>query len=105
MIDSIKLDIRLAEVVAELNVVETERFRAAGFTHTPDKVTSKNRSKFVAIDFGSSGAFLVEKSTGELYNIKGYGVADYNKKLKANIGNLFTVDVRKLWSQRWNYLR
>lgn len=110
MIDPVAFKInfqnRINEIVAALNVIEAERHLAAGYSHKPDLVTSKVRSKFVAIDFGYSGAFLVEKSTGELYNIKSkYGVPDYNKKQKANLGNIFTVDPRQLHSRRWNYLR
>lgn len=63
------------------------------------------KKKFIALDCGGSGAFLIEKTTGEIFNIKGYGTPDYNKKLKANIGNIMTVDPAYLLSKRWNYLR
>ena len=53
----------------------------------------------------TSGAFLVEKTTGEIYNIKAYGVPDHNKKAKANLGNITTVDPAVLHSKRYNYLR
>ena len=89
---------RLDEVVAALNVLEQQHQFA-------DIVTWKARKKFVAIDFGTSGTFLVEKTTGELFNIKSYGVADYNKKQKANIGNIFSVDPAVLYRKRYNYLR
>lgn len=68
-------------------------------------VVSKSGKKFTYLDIGRSGAFLVEHATGELYNIKGYGVPDYNKKKKADIGNLATVDPAVLHTKRWNYLR
>jgi hypothetical protein len=48
---------------------------------------------------------MVERSTGELFNIRGYGKIDRNKKAKADIGNIQTVDPRELLSKRWNYLR
>ena len=60
--------------------------------------------KFLYIDIGHSGAFLVEKKTGELYNIKAYGQADYNKKRKADLGNVFTADPVKVFRNRYNYL-
>ena len=70
-----------------------------------DAVTIKIGRKFVNLDIGRSGAFMVEKATGELYNIKGYGQPDYNKKKKADIGNIATVDPAWLLTKRWNYLR
>ena len=76
-----------------------------GTTVPPDKVTAKPRTKFIAIDIGSYGAYLVEKTTGEIYNIKAYGVPDRNKKVKADVGNVFTVDAAELLRKRWNYLR
>ncbi len=65
----------------------------------------KDRKKFIALDCNGSGYFLVEKETGELFNIKAYGVPDRNKKLKANLGNIATVDARFLYEKRYNYLR
>ena len=35
--------------------------------------TAKDRSKYIALDDGTSGAFLVEKLTGDVWTIKGYG--------------------------------
>jgi len=89
-----------------LNEIESERFKQMGYTHTPDVVHWKDRGKkFVAVDIGGRGAWLIEKTTGEIFNIKGYGVADYNKKRKANIGNIDTVDPVNMHNRRWNYLR
>jgi len=73
--------------------------------HRDHWLLKKVGQKFGYIDCGGSGAFLFDKNTGELYNIKGYGVPDYNKKKKADIGNVFTVDPVVLHSKRWNYLR
>ena len=36
--------------------------------------TAKERRKYVALDSGTSGAFLMNKETGEVFNIKAYGV-------------------------------
>ena len=36
--------------------------------------TAKDRNKYVALDDGTSGAFLLEKTTGLVYRIKAYGV-------------------------------
>ncbi len=94
----------IERVVHGLNATEKANWK---YDKTnPDTWNIKERQKFIAIDCGNSGAFLVEKSSGELYNIKSkYGVPDYNKKQKANIGNIQTVDPAFLWSKRWNYLR
>lgn len=99
------LEARLNEVVSALNAIEKAYHKAKGYTHAPDFITWEKRRKFIAIDFGGSGAFLVEVATGELYNIKGYGVPNYNKKQKANLGNIFSVDPTALHGKRWNYLR
>lgn len=36
---------------------------------------AKERKKYIALDRGGSGAFLVDKATGDVFVIKGYGVA------------------------------
>ena len=61
--------------------------------------------RFSKINCGTSGAFMLENSTGELFNIKGYGIADKNKKIKADIGNINSVVVKVLHTKRYNYLR
>lgn len=65
----------------------------------------KSRKKFYALDVGTSGAYLIEKETGEIFNIKGYGRPDYNKKRKSDIGNVLTCDSVKVFRMRHNYLR
>jgi uncharacterized protein (TIGR02996 family) len=41
--------------------------------------TAKDRSKYIALDSGTSGVFLLEKATGEVFRIKGYGVPNRKK--------------------------
>ena len=88
------------ELLEALNGIE-----AAKNDVFPKLWTAIPRTKFTALDIGGSGAFMVENATGELFNIKGYGVPDRNKKLKADIGNLATVDPAYLHAHRFNYLR
>ena len=88
------------ELLDALNVIE-----AAKNDVFPKLWTAKARTKFTALDVGGSGAFMIENATGELFNIKGYGVPDRNKKLKADIGNVATVDPAYLHAHRFNYLR
>lgn len=94
------------ELIIELNKIEVRTHAQKGFTHPADVWKIKKvGKKFTYLDVGGSGAFLLEHATGELYNIKGYGVPDYNKKKKADIGNIATVNPRELHMKRWNYLR
>lgn len=48
--------------------------------------TAKTRRKYVALDRGSSGHFLVERETGRVYTIKGYGVPN---RLVGDVRELF----------------
>jgi hypothetical protein len=97
---------KLVEIVAGLNAAEQKHFDKLGYTFPHDVwQVKKVGAKFTYLDCGGSGAFLVENTTGELFNIQGYGKPDYNKKQKADIGNIFTVDPAVLHAKRWNYLR
>lgn len=95
----------ITELIDALNIVEAREFKRMGYTHPPDVWHAKPKRKYINLDCGGSGAFLVEIETGELFNIKAYGVADQNKKRKANLGNIATVDAEQLHRRRWNYLR
>jgi hypothetical protein len=77
----------------------------SGHTLPAEIVVAKPRTKFTAINIGGSGAWMIENETGEIYNIKGYGVPDYNKKQKANLGNVLTADPAFIYAKRYNYLR
>jgi len=95
----------LDRVISGLNEAEQEYIKKTYPSLEPEKWHKRIRRKFIAIDIGGSGAFLMERSTGELLNIKAYGVPDYNKKKKANIGNIKTVNPAVLHTKRYNYLR
>lgn len=43
-------------------------------------------AKYVRLDVGTSGAWMLEAETGIIYGIKGYGVAD-KKKVAGNIND------------------
>ena len=88
-----------------LSAIEARKHAASGYTSAPDVWHVKERKKYFALDVGSSGAFLIEKDTGEIFNIKAYGVADTNKKAKANLGNIISADPEKVHACRYNYLR
>ena len=99
----------ISELVHALNRIESQTEHAkmmASKGCTWDHWTVKKEGKkFTYLDKGTAGTFLIERATGELYNIKGYGVADYTKKKKADLGNLATVDAQVLHTKQYNYLR
>ncbi len=105
----VTLEEKLNELVYHLQVAVDAKHALSGYTSPPDRVSMKipngKAVKFIRIDIGSSGCFLVEKATGELFNIKAYGVPDRNKKAKADIGNIFTADLSTLFAVRYNYLK
>lgn len=94
---------------AKLDAIQVATMKR-NYPNLPDncinRVTVKRvGTKFIYIDFGGSGAYLVEKTTGEIYNIaSAYGVPDKNKKVKADLGNIFTADPQFVYERRWNYL-
>jgi hypothetical protein len=111
-----ELVMALDAICIQLSILSEAECKQRGWTLVT-RYYWKERSKFVAIDSTvlnesaqlvkdteGSGYWLVEKSTGEIYNIKGYGVPDHNKKLKSNIGNIYTVDAARLFAMRHNYL-
>ena len=60
--------------------------------------TAVDRQKYIALDEGQSGAWLVDRMTGELYNLKSkYGVPDKRKRL----GHIDAVTGEELHKYRW----
>jgi hypothetical protein len=105
MPDVANLNENIERVLAGLNAAEQTEHNRKGHTFPVDVWVANPRRKFIAIDVSNSGAFLVERATGELFNISGYGVPNHNTKLKADIGNVATVDPAVLHTKRFNYLR
>lgn len=102
-----QFDNTIENLVEKLDEIEARKYdeKFPGSTHPPDKVHTRPRRKYVAIDIGTSGAWLVERETGEIFNIKSYGSPDKNKKAKSDIGNIATVDPENMHNRRYNYLR
>jgi len=65
----------------------------------PDSVTLKERRDFFALDIGGSGAFMVRKSDGAIFGIRGYGSPDYRKGI-AYLGELTGYELL-----RWRWAR
>ena len=106
---------KIKEVVEKLNLLEAERLRSEGCTNeaffNPDgsltvgyKVHFKEKKKYFYIDFGNSGTFMVDKTTGLIYNIKAYGQINKQKCL-GYIQEVNDSNVLNLHSKRWNYKR
>ncbi len=95
----------IQELTIELDAIEKRTHLEKGYTFQYDPVTIKEGRKYDKINIGTSGAWMIERETGEIFNIKGFGVPDKNKKAKADIGNLDTVDPEEMHKLRYNYLR
>lgn len=107
---------KILEILKGLNQFEKEHLLYQGFNNNcffnedgtlteGYKWTYSEKKNYFYLDCGTSGAFMVNKEDGEIFNIKGYGKIDKNKKLKADLGNLDNVDVKVLHTKRYNYLR
>ena len=55
------------------------------------RVSIKEGRKYTKVDVGTSGKYMIENSTGDIYGIKAYGVIHRGHKY----GNLDTI---KLWN-------
>lgn len=97
---------RLFELIPVLNEIQ-ERKRVEAGNVTKEVFMFKDKNKYVNIDLcpvgygNGSGVWMIDKETGDIFNIKGYGVIDRKK----NLGNVFTIDPEFLHNKRWNYLR
>ena len=54
----------------------------------PHKAVSKDGNKYIRVDVGTSGKYMVEKSTGNIYGIKAYGVIHHGHQY----GTLETIN-------------
>jgi hypothetical protein len=54
----------------------------------------KEKRKYVNLNEGASGAFILDKTTGEIFQIKGYGVPN-RKKLVGHISTITGTDLHK----------
>ena len=62
------------------------------------KPRCKEKKAYWNIDLGSSGAWMVEKTTGNLFGIKGYGVPDRKKYY----GPVNLIEGHRLIRYRWH---
>lgn len=104
------METRIEYLVERLNEEKEKDLTDRGMTnlvgrHYDDFHVTKIARKFIYLDRGGSGCFLIERETGELYNIMGYGKPDNNKHRKAPLGNVATVHPARLYALQYNYLR
>jgi hypothetical protein len=65
-------------------------FVSSGYTHALESFNEREEKhghiggKYMRLDTGTSGAFMLELATGDVYGIKGYGKID-KKKCSGNI--------------------
>ena len=77
------------------------RYRNLNYDQTRGR-TATDRRKYVALDEGQSGAYLVDRATGDVYRIKSkYGVPDKSKRL----GHIDEITGQQLHEYRWWYRR
>jgi len=109
---------QINKVIKGLNIAESIRLKAEGCTNEcffkDDKLTEQYtfkaivKKKYIYLNVGDSGVFMVGLD-GEIFNIKGYGKIDQNKKIKANLGNIKDYNTQEefnlLLTKRYNYLR
>lgn len=79
----------------------TDRFVATGYTpsvhfESSIRVHIHEGQKYIRVDVGTSGKFMVEIDGERIYGIKGYGVINRKKCF----GSLDTVD-QWFWGEYW----
>ncbi len=95
---------KIKEVVEGLNQAHSRRLKVEGFTNEcffnedgsltkEQSYNIKEKKKYFYIDLDGSGIFMVEKTTGNIFNIKSYGTIN-RAKLRGNVGN---IDASKLY--------
>lgn len=82
----------LREVLDQWHEAHRADFIAQGMTNlmltfdTQEQKHAHIGAKYVRLDVGGSGAWMLEIATGLIYNIKGYGKVD-KKKIAGNIND------------------
>lgn len=92
----------LGEKLQDLKAL-IEKHQAIGFAKEylslePPKVTIKYGKKYINVDVGASGKYMVEVATGDIYGIKAYGVIHRGHYF----GNLDTIN-DYFWGEYYAY--
>ena len=106
-IDELEQFAKIKEIVKGLNLCESARLKQYGHTnecffnadgsltknHT---YTIKEKKKYIYLDCGGSGVFMIDKTTGNIFGIKGYGQLNKAKCW----GHIQTINVEELHQKR-----
>ena len=107
-IDELEQYSKIKEVVKGLNICEAKNLRQNGFTNecffNQDGSTTENytytikeKKKYFYLDCGGSGVFMIDKKTGLIFGIKGYGTIN-----KARCyGDILNIDGKELHQKRF----
>jgi DNA-directed RNA polymerase subunit RPC12/RpoP len=72
--EEVSMGTKVQKLKDKIEQQQAERY-AKDYPHVePPKVTVKEGGKYIRVDVGTSGKYMVEKDTGNIYGIKGYGV-------------------------------
>jgi len=105
------------QIVEGLNLAEIKRLKAEGYTNEcffnldgtladRSKWEAKEKKKYIYLDVGGSGAFMILIETGEVFNIKGYGTPNKLKCYGSVKGVKDLIEFGKnLHSKRFDYRR
>lgn len=106
---SSELSKRLEQVLSQWHEAHRADFVRSGYTNLLSTFDSQYKkhshigNKYVRLDVGGSGAWMLEISTGDVFGIKGYGVVD-RKKVVGNVNDI-TFDGALLWRDRFRHGR
>ena len=106
-IDELEQFAKIKEIVNGLNLCESARLKQDGFTNecffnsdgslTENYTyTIKEKKKYIYLDCGGSGVFMIDKSTGNIFGIKGYGTINNAKCW----GHIQTINIKELHQRR-----
>ena len=90
-------DPQLTKLVAAWGKLERARYAHSGIMDTHKSTHAIQGVKYIRLDIASSGAFMLQRSTGDVFCVKGYGKVDKRKR----VGNLSTLTAAKLYANRW----
>jgi hypothetical protein len=83
---------RFDQILSQWHEAHRADFVRRGYTNllptfdTQEQKHTHTGAKYVRLDVGGSGAWMVEISTGVIYGIKGYGIPD-KKKIAGDIND------------------
>lgn len=100
-----ELNYKIEAVLSQWHEAHRADFVRKGFTNLLDTFDTQEQkhahigNKYVRLDVGGSGAWMLEIATGDIFGIKGYGVPD-KKKIVGNVGDP-QFDGALLWRDRF----